>query len=263
MILWKCWRDLRVFVFVGLGWLALLLAGALAHPHMIETSPQFAPNGMDVLAAIMGVFVNVQTFTFAFLAWGMGTRGIGRDIGNGIGYWMLTRPARRPSFVWIEWLSGLAAIALLLALTGLFYWGTLRFHFLRIGYMRLDSHNHPVWVESAVSSGATAISVLCAFLLVALIFSVTHCGTTLFRHSTRGLLFCIGFLVAWLLLGWEIYLHLESWAPYYPDLLFQPFIDFPRNVHLVPHAATSILERLAVLPLFPLIAQLFLCRAEV
>lgn len=262
MILWKCWRDLRVFFLVGLGWLALLAASTALHPHLVERT-QFAPNGLDVLAALMSVFVNVQTFAFAFLAWGMGTRGIGRDIGNGVGSWMLTRPAHRASFVWKEWLSGLAAIAILLGLAGLLYWSSLRFHFLRIGYMRLGGHNERFWVDATVSLGTTAISILCAFLFLALIFSLTHCGTTLFRHSTRGLLFCVGFLVAYLLIGWEIYLHHDSWSPYVPDILFQPFIDFPRNVQLVPHATASILERLATLPLFPLVAQIFLRRTEV
>jgi hypothetical protein len=262
MILWKSWRDLRVFVFIGLAWLALLSAGVLSHPHVVETTPRFS-EGVDVIAALMRVFLDFQTFTFAFLAWGMGTRGIGRDIGNGSGSFVLTRPARHAAFVWTEWCAGLAAIALLLAVADLLYWGAVRLQVIRIIYMRLGPDDRRIWVDVALPFRTSAIATLCAFLFVALIFSLTHLGTIVLRHSTRGLLFCIGCLIGYLVLGWEIYLHHPSWSPYYPDILFQPFYDFPQNMNLVPDATASILERLAILPLFPLIAQLSLLRAEV
>jgi hypothetical protein len=207
--------------------------------------------------------MDVQTFAFAFLAWGMGTRGIGRDIGNGVGSFLLTRPARRTAFLWIEWSAGIAAIALLLGVADLLYWGAVHFHFLRIVYVRLGPDYQRIWVDATLSFRTAGIATLCAFVFVALIFSLTHFGTVVFRHSTRGLLCCIGCLVGYLLLGWEIYLHHPSWSPHFPDVLFQPFIDFPRNAKLVPDATASIVERLAVLPLFPLIASIFFQRAEV
>ncbi|MGC2298753.1 MAG: hypothetical protein WA476_08130 [Acidobacteriaceae bacterium] len=264
MMLWKSWRDLRVFVFVGFAWLALLSAGVLSHPHLVQTSPQ-SYDSTDVIAALMRVFLDLQTFAFAFLAWGMGTRGIGRDIGNGSGSFVLTRPARHAAFVWTEWGAGLAAIALLLAVADLLYWGAVRLQLIRILDLRLgpDPGYRRIWVDVALPFHISAIATLCAFLFVALIFSLTHLGTIVLRHSTRGLLFCIGCLIGYLILGWEIYLHHPSWSPYYPDLLFQPFYDFPQNMNLVPDAAASIFERLALLPLFPLIAQLTLLRAEV
>lgn len=262
-MLWKCWRDLRVFVLAGLGWLALLAVIALSHPHITERSPQFAPSGMDVIAALMRVFVNIQTFAFAFLALGMGTRGIGRDIGIGAGSFVLTRPARRSSFVWTEWLSGMAAVALLSSLAGLLYWSSVRYNLLRIAYIRLGPNYQRMWVNAGVSLRTATIASLCAFLFLALIFTITHCGTVVFRHSMRGLLFCIGSFVAYLLLIWEIYLHHPAWSPHMPDLLFQPFIEFPQDVRLVPGLTSSVLERLAILPLFPLVGWWFLRRAEV
>jgi hypothetical protein len=129
--------------------------------------------------------------------------------------------------------------------------------------MRLGPDFQRIWIDAAVPFGTASMATLSAFVFLALIFSLTHSGTIIFRHSTRGLLFCVGVLIGYLFLGWEIYLHQPSWSPHVPDVLFQPFIDFPRNMHLVPGAISSVLARVAILPLFPFIAQLFLGRAEV
>ena len=262
MIVWKCWRDHRWFIVAGLAWLLLFWGILLSRGPVVENAPQFTQHGPDVLAALMGAFLDVQIVVFALLAWGMGTRGIGRDVGNGAGSFILTRPVRRGSWVWIEWLVGIGVVACLLACSCLCYWAAVHFQMLRVGYMRLGPNHRGIWVDAGVSSSTVAIASVAAFLFLALVFSVTHCGTVIFRNSTRGLLFCLAVLLGYLFLGWEAYLHI-SWLPSFPDLLFQPFIDFPRNVNLVPHTMSSVLERAALLPAFPLIAHFFLRRAEV
>ena len=262
MIAWKCWRDHRWFMIAGLAWLLLFWGTTLAHGPVVESGPQFTEGGPDVLAALIRAFSTTQVVVFALLAWGMGTRGIGRDIGNGAGMFMLTRPVRRGSWVWIEWSVGVALLAALLICSGLCYWVAVRFHLLRVTWLWVGPDYQRLWRDAAVSSGTIAVASLSALLFLALIFSLTHCGTVIFRHSTRGLLFCLAVLLGYMFLVWEIYLHHDSWSPYLPDLLFQPFIDFPRNVHVVPHTISSMIERTAILPLFPLVAQLFLQRGE-
>lgn len=263
MIAWKCWRDHRWFMIVGLAWLLIFWGAMLSHGPAVENGPEFAQNGPDLLAALIRAFLNVQVVIFAFLAWGMGTRGIGRDIGNGAGSFMLTRPIRRGSWVWTEWSVGIALLSALLSCSGFCYWAVVHLHMLRVTYMRLGPGYQRIWVDAEVSSATVAIASLSALLFLGLVFSLTHCGTVIFRHSTRGLLFCLAVLVGYLFAGWEIYSHNIAWLPQFSDLLFQPFVDFPRNVHLVPHTMGSIIERAALLPLFPLIAQFFLWRAEV
>jgi hypothetical protein len=263
MIAWKCWRENRQFVIAGLVWLLVFWVVLLSHGQTVESGPRFVQSGPDLLSRVMQEFLNLQIIVFALLAWGMGTRGVGRDVGNGAGSFVLTRPVRRGSLVWTEWSIGVALLVGLLICGGFCYWAAVHFHVLRITYMRLGPAYQRVWEDAAVSPGTVAVASLAAFVFLALIFSLTHCGTIMFRHSTRGLIFCLATLLGYLFLGWEIYLHHISWSPYFPDLLFQPFIDFPRNVHLVPHAVNSFVERAAILPLFPLIAQLFLRRAEV
>lgn len=263
MIVWKCWRDYRWFFVAGLIWLLLFWAVLLSHGPTVENGPHFAAHGPDVLAVLLRAFADVQVLVFVLLAWGMGTRGVGRDIGGGAGTFLLTRPVRRGSFVWIEWLIGIALLAALVCCAGLCYWAAVHFHLLRVTYIQAWPNHHLTWVNAALSAGTVAVSSLASLLFLALVFSLAHCGTTIFRHSTSGLLFCLGAIVVYWFLVWEIYVHHSSWSSYMPDLLFQPFIQFPRNVNLVPHAWSSMLERLAVLPLLPLIAQLFLRRTEV
>jgi hypothetical protein len=264
MLLWKSWRDLRIFVFVGLGWLALLSVVVVSHGPVVEGALQTSQAGSrDLIAGIVGAFIQLQTFAFAFLVWGMGTRGIGGEIGRGAGSFELTRPVRRASFVWAEWLAGITAVMLLMTVDDLLYWTAVRLHVLKIVFFQPSTANRWTLVVTRLPFGTAAIATLCAFLFLALIFSLTYFGTVALRNSTRGLLFSLGIVIAYLWIGWEIYLHTPSWAPHYPDLLLQPFYQFPENMRLIPHVTSSILERLAILPLFPLLAQLFLRRTEV
>lgn len=263
MIAWKCWHDNRRFVIAGLAWILLFWVVLLSHGPAVERGPRFTSLGPDLLSGLLQEFLNLQIVIFALLAWGMGTRSVGRDAGNGAGSFILTRPVRRGSYVWAEWFVGVGLLAVLLSCSGLCYWAAVHFHMLRLLYVQLGPENHLLWVNTTVTLGTVAIASFSAYLFLVLIFSLTHCGTVIFRHSTWGLLFCLAVIGGYLFLVWEIYLHHDSWSPHIPDLLFQPFYSFPRNVDLVPHAVSSFVERAAFLPLIPLIAQLFLRRAEV
>jgi hypothetical protein len=193
----------------------------------------------------------------------MGTRGIGRDMGNGAGSFELTRPIRRASIVWTEWAAGIAALALLMTVADLLYWTAVRFHMLKIVFFQPSTSNRWALVIAKLPFGAAAVATLCALLFPVLLFSITHFGTVILRHSTRGLLFSLGVVIAYVWVGWGVYLQLASWASHYPNLLLQPFYQFPENMRLVPHLAASILELLAILPLFLLLAHFFLRRTEV
>jgi hypothetical protein len=264
MLLWKSWRDLRIAFFVGLGWLALEIIGALmvlfwgGNLSLVYADP-------DQSVPMIGVFIGVQTFIFTLLAFGMGTFGVGRDIGAGSGSFLLTRPIRRGFFVWTEWLAGLIALTVLLMLAVLDLWVVIRCHAFRL--------------VSVTTSGGTTTShaftltflpvrvaflyVLCAFLFLALVFAITHLGTVAFRHSTAGLLFSLGFFVGWLIVTTIFRFKYPGIAAHIPDLFLRPFGSNPEKMHLVPGFASSILVRLAILPLFPLAAHFCLRRTEV
>ena len=261
-MLWKSWRDLRLFAWIGLAWLGVVFAAivyarlrgfAEAHiataDHAARVMPQYAAGLMFIQMA------------FVLLAWAMGTVGIGRDLGNGAGSWMLTRPTPRWRFVWTEWISGLAFLAALLACAELVWWLCLR---LGLIYFVIESPNSTdIVLHPRFPFGLATAASLCVFLFLALIFSVTHCGTVSLRHSTRGLISCLGFLIAYGILFHEIAQHGPAWMPRLPDLFLDPTAEHGTAVVFRPDLAASILERLAVLPIFPLIAHVFLRQAEV
>jgi hypothetical protein len=266
-MLWKSWRDLRLFVWIGLGWLGVV-AGAIVYAHLrgsaeahISTTST-AGEAAHVTAPLVAGLIFIQ-MAFVLLAWSMGTVGIGRDLGHGAGSWMLTRPTPRARFVWSEWASGLAVLALLLALAEFMWWLATRLHIFRFVVESSNSTAMPTPIQPAFPSGFATAASLCVFLFLALIFSVTHCGTVSLRHSTRGLIFCLGFLVVYGILFHEVAQYGPAWLPRLPDLFLDPSAGGGPPIAYRPHLASSILERLAVLPLFPLIAQLFLWRAEV
>jgi hypothetical protein len=263
-MLWKCWRDLRLFVWIGLAWLGVV-AATIVYAHLrgsAETHITTASHAGRVMPEFVAALAMIQ-MAFVLLAWSMGTVGIGRDIGHDAGSWMLTRPTPRGRFVWTEWASGLTALALLLALAEFVWWLCMRLHIFRFVIESPNSTATPLFIEPVFPLELATVTSLCVFLLLALIFSVTHCGTVSLRHSTRGLIFCLGFLIAYAILFHEIAHYGPTWMPRLPDLLLDPSAGGGPPVAYRPHLASSILERLAVLPLFPLIAQFFLRRAEV
>jgi len=267
MLLWKSWRDLRITFFVGLGWLALQLLAAiwvlLRGAHTLSTTIATPDQAVDSV----GLFIVVQTVVFALISSALGTHGVGRDIGAGSGSFVLTRPVRRAFYVWSEWGAGLIAIAALLFLSVLDLWIMIRSHAFRIVFGTSTNGAPPTphaWTLASLPVRVAAMDALCAFLLLALVFALAHLGTVAFHHSTAGLLFCLGFFIGWLIVTGLIRHNVPWLAPHIPDLLLHPFGSIGIGpVRPVPHVFSSILERLAILPLFPLAAQLLLGRTEV
>jgi ABC-type transport system involved in multi-copper enzyme maturation permease subunit len=266
MLLWKCWRDIRIAFFVGLGWLALLAVGVIQHALRAGGGSAVTFATPDQAIRLIVGFIAVQTFVFTLIALAFGTFGVGRDLGAGSGSFLLSRPIPRGYFVWTEWFSGLLGLIALLLLSVLGLWITILSHAFRVVFVTSSDGvtTQHTWTLASLPFGATAIDILCAFLFLALVFSLTHLGTTGLRHSTAGLLFSLGFLVGWLIVT-AILRHEYPWmAPHIPDLLLRPFGSTLMDWTSRPaHLASSILERTAILPLFPLLAQLLLRRTEV
>ncbi len=268
-MLWKCWRDLRLFVWIGLAWLGVVAAAIVyAHlrgfgdAHVTATTFTTAGHAEYVVPPFVAGLTFIQ-MAFVLLAWSMGTVGIGRDLGHGAGSFMLTRPTPRGRFVWTEWASGLTVLALLVAVAEFLYWLGMRLHIFHFVVESPNPTAMPLLLEPVFPFGLATVGSLCVFLFLALIFCVTHCGTVSLRHSTRGLIFCLGFLIVYAILAHEIAQYGPTWMSHLPDLFLDPSIEHGSPLMYRPHLTASILERLAVLPLFPLIAHIFLRYAEV
>jgi hypothetical protein len=293
-MLWKCWRDLRVMFFVGLGWLALLAIITLLHSAVISasshvtepdasvihggssslqssrntatlrTEPRSAPlPGPAFTSMVVGILLVMQAIAYGFLACAMGSRGVGHDIAEGCGSFLLTRPIPRGHFIWSEWSSGLSALGMLLLISVLTLWIAVQLHMIRFVFVDLGSHGRRVWSMHSVPFAPTAIAALSAFLFLGLVFGVTYLGTATFHKSTSGLLLCAGCVLGWVTVA-AILRHQYPWlAPSIPLLLLRPFSIVGGSIEYVPHLTLSLLGRAAFLPLFPLAAQLGLRKAEV
>lgn len=265
MLLWKSWRDLRIAFFCGLGWLALLVAGVVYHALTSPSGSSGILASPDQGFQLISVFAGIQAFVFTLVAFGMGTRGVGHDIGGGSGSFLLTRPVARDSYVWTEWFSGILALAVLVSLAAAWLWFSIHFHAIRVSSYTGSGNvtTSQTWSLPSLPIGIAAVEFLCVLLFVALVFGVTQLGTVAFRHSTAGLLFSLGFFIGWLVVMEILRHNYPSMGPHIPNLLLRPFGPIDGDMRLIPHVTASILERLAILPLFPLAAQFLLRRTEV
>jgi hypothetical protein len=293
-MLWKCWRDLRVMFFVGLGWLALLVTITLLHTAVISassrvtepaasvihgssspvqssrstgalrTAPRSAPPPAPVLTSmVVGIFLLIQAIAYGFLAWAMGSLGVGHDIAEGCGSFLLTRPVPRAHFIWSDWISGLASLGMLLLISVATLWFAVQLRMIRFVFVDVSSRDQRVWSMHSVPIAPTAIATISTFLFLGLVFGITHLGAAAFHKSTSGLLLCAGCVLGWVTVA-AILRHENPWlASSIPSLLLRPFNIVGGGIEYVPHLTLSLLGRTALLPLFPLAAQFGLRRAEV
>src|ERR1035441_340905 len=107
MYLWKYWRESRITFAVGMALVGLLLWGVLKiHVGTVMQDPngggQIKDNQIYLLIAA-GL-----TLPFAFFALKFGSFGVGRDLGEGSGSFLFSRPRTRAFFVWSDWGYGMA-----------------------------------------------------------------------------------------------------------------------------------------------------------
>src|SRR5271170_5931559 len=108
MYLWKYWRETRITFGVSLTVIALLLLIVLKG-HAVVTTSGGGPT-LDKLPKILVVLLIVQSVPLGFLGWILGSFGVGRDLGEGSGSFVFTRPGSRTSFVWRDWAFGMAEL---------------------------------------------------------------------------------------------------------------------------------------------------------
>jgi len=112
MYLWKYWRESRIALAVGMVLVGLLLLGVCVHhvgpPLHGRFREQLNPDQIYL------VVTSFLTLPLGFLALGFGSFGVGRDLGEGSGSFVLSRPRARASFVWSDWGFGMAQLLLII-----------------------------------------------------------------------------------------------------------------------------------------------------
>jgi hypothetical protein len=119
MYLWKYWRESRIAF--GVSMLCVVLLAWLVFKgvwHIDDPGHSGRPDQATIAKMLM-VSLYLQVPVSAFLAWVMGSFGVGRDLGEGSGSYLLTRPRRRRWFLWHDWGFGFLQLVWTIVLVNL------------------------------------------------------------------------------------------------------------------------------------------------
>jgi hypothetical protein len=260
MYLWKYWRESRITFAVGMALVGLLLWSAFKfHAGYPGPATGYSENGVtlntaqNIPAQIYLVIASVLTLPLAFLGLRYGSLGAGRDLGEGSGWFLFSRPRTRAFFVWSDWSYGMAQILLLvLALNAV-----LVFEIHRMAPIR-----GPVLVAGEPVSMATIFVLHCVagLLLAGSMFGLTYFSSVLTRG--RGVTLAVGVIVADVIAK-SVVKH------YWPDItlpnltLTEFSISRSMIAGFADHLGLSIALRAALALSFPVAAQLLLQQRDI
>ncbi len=254
MYLWKYWRETRIAFCVSLVGVALLLLMVLKERAIMVSG---GPPSIDQLPKVLVVLLIVQSIPLGFLGWVLGSFGVGRDLGDGSGSFVFTRPGSRASFVWRDWAFGMAELLTITVLLNLVI-GVQLYKLFAAGGAASQSG---ALLTSPAVSPVLSVSLTCftSFLLTALIFSVTYFSTILLK-SSKGVMLGAGALLGYVILRSVV-------AHYWPSVQLPGLLpDLPllaQTVSGIPGGLwLSMALRTAVVVLFPFAAQLVLEKAD-
>jgi hypothetical protein len=260
MYLWKYWRESRIAFFVGLLLIGISLTftvqGHVTMSGAGSTSDLQHPGAEDAVrqvSALLLLFFYLQIAPLGFFAWLMGSFGVGRDLGEGGGSFLFTRPGRRAMFVWSDWSFGMAEVVVMCILANFSIWMML--HRILLGTGDPLGGRIPFANNDVPLTAAMAMSTVGGILIAGLIFSVTYASTVVVRHA-RGVILSIGLFVGYLVTAAIVHHFWETVS--FPDLTLHAFTPYGPNAN----AAWEIAARFLVLLAFPLLAQFSLDHAE-
>jgi hypothetical protein len=264
MYLWKYWRESRIAFLIGLLLIGLSMTVTLSgHAHMTvtvngsSTSDLRHPGSADdfrQLTGILLVFFYMQMAPLGFFAWLLGSFGVGRDLGEGSGSFLFTRPRRRATFVWSDWSLGMAEVVVMSVLANFAIWLMIHRILLSMGD---PLGGRMLFGDNAVPLVAAMwMSAVGGILIAGLIFSVTYASTVAVRHA-RGIILSLGLFVGYLVVGAIVHHYWDGVS--FPNLTLHAFTPYGPNTR----AGWEIAARALLLLLFPLLAQLSLERSDI
>lgn len=201
MYLWKCWRETRWIFGIALACvlLAALLSLQIPPPHVTIThevsnghgvvQTHSENNALLPLLAIpksAGLWFYPQLLPLALLAWFLGGRGLGHNLGESSGNFLLTRPWRRSRFILADWAVGIGELLTIIVLINLLY--AVQVYRFR-GYFGLATNSQQLLAY-------TAVLCLASLAVSGLVYGITYCFTIITQHG-RGAIFAGGCLVAY------------------------------------------------------------------
>jgi hypothetical protein len=246
MYLLKSWREARLSVAIFTVPLVFVFYQLLRHaPANFVTSSQASPEWMLTRG------LSVAGILLLFVAWSLGGDGIGHDIAEDRGAFMLTRPRLRRFFVWSD--SGFS-FGLMAALA----WGmTLLFGILALAHIiRFPP-------DVSVSPLVFLLVPLSGIVFAGLIYSVTYLCTMLIPRDKTARVISVAVLLAY------AYLHVKAFREwggatqyFFPSWWVDPF-PYQYSSAVAPHLWLELGGRVIAILVLLMIAQLVLERREI
>lgn len=205
MYLWKSWHESRWIFGIALACVLLAFVAVMhvAPPHVTITHTVSNGHGgmqthtehnalMPMLAIpkSAALWFYPQLLPLALMAWLLGGRGIGHNLGEGSGNFILTRPRQRARFILADWTIGIGELFVIILIINLLY--ATQVYRIR-GSFGLATNSQELLAYTAVLClGSLAVS--------GLVYGITYCFTIVTQHG-RGAIFAGGCLVAYPIAG--------------------------------------------------------------
>ena len=246
MYLSKCWRDARLAVAIFFVPILFVLYSSLRHaPAQIGTSSHASAEWLVTRGlSVMGILL-------LFVGWSLGGDGIGHDVAEDRGAFLLTRPRLRRFFIWADsgFSFGLMA-ALAWGLTLLFFLLTL-VHVIQFG------------PGLSLSPAALLLIPLSGLAFAGLVYAVTYLCTVLIPADKTARVISVAILIAY------FYLHFKAFRTWggvtqylFPSWWVDPF-PYKYSSAMAPHIWMELGGRVIAILVLLLIAQLVLERREI
>jgi hypothetical protein len=246
MYLLKSWRDARLSVAIFAVPLVFILYTVLRHAptHMVTSS-----HASTEWLATRGL--SISGILLLFVAWSLGGDGIGQDIAEDRGAFMLTRPRARRFFVWGD--SGFS-FGLMAALA----WGlTLLFELLILV--------HVIELPPGMSLSPLVLLLipLSGLVFAGLIYGVTYLCTMLIPRHNAARVISVAVLIGY------SYLHVKAFRTwggvtqyFFPSWWVDPF-PYQYSSAVAPHVWVALGVRVIAILVLLLLAQVVLERREI
>jgi hypothetical protein len=246
MYLWKSWREARLSVAIFFVPIVFMLYGMLRHaPAHMQTSSHASAEW------ILTRLLSIGCILLLFVAWSLGGDGIGHDIAEDRGAFLLTRPRLRRFFVWSD---GGFSFGLMAALA----WGmTLLFVLLVLV--------HVIEFPPGVSLSALAFLLipLSGVVFAGLIYAVTYLCTMLISRDKTARVISVAVLIAYSFLHFKAYRTWGGVTQYlFPSWWVDPF-PYQYSSAVAPHVWLELGGRVIVIVVLLLAAQFVLERREI
>lgn len=262
MYLSKQWRESRYISGLAVLGLALLLLLVVKGHIVIGNNENGQFRDGDRLGEVLIPIFYVEAALIGFWGWLAAGIGVGKNLGEESGSFLVTRPRRRAWFLWNDWGFAMSQIVIIVVAANLMF-GSL--------FRRLVMATQPQMQATdgiQLTPGSSPVPLAFVMLLISigvllfsgLVYGVTYLSTIVLQRA-MGVVLGAGILLGYVILSGLLH---HYYSIHLPSLIPNLF-HFENHAFtgLAGHLGISIVARAVVMLLFPIAAQLILDRAEI